>query len=306
MSQGGLLRESDANVTSTNVDYKRYLIRSNVELNIDQSLTASLHVYGNIQDFIQPGVGYASVFNSLLTTPNNATPVYNFEGSFSGSNLYPRNSYAQSVATGYLKNNLQAASVDIGLKRNMNDLVKGSWLKALLSYSPSYEQEIRRVKDYNAFNYPVTGDTGRYNRVNTIADQTITQSVLERFQQTYIELSAGIDRSWRKNAVTGQVLTSYDNQQANNLLNQIYQGISARISYSYDNRFNAEIAGAYNGNNQFEKGKQYDIYPAAGVSWNVHHEQFLTKITFINELKIRASYGKIGNADPGYYGYMQS
>lgn len=306
LSQGGLLRENEANVQSTNVDYKRYVIRSNVELNIDKSLTASLRVYGNIQDFIQPGVGYASVFSSLLTTPNNATPVYNFEGSFSGTNLYPRNPYAQSVATGYLKNNLQAASVDIGLKRNMDDLVKGSWLKALLSYSPSYEQEIRRVKDYNAFNYPVTGDTGRYNRVNTIADQTNTQSVLERFQQTYIELSAGIDRSWRKNAVTGLVVASYDNQQANNLLNQVYQGISARISYSYNNRFNAEIAGAYNGNNQFEKGKQYDIYPAAGLSWNVHHEQFLKAVTFINELKIRASYGKVGNANPGYYGYRQS
>lgn len=306
LSQGGLLRESDANVTSTNVDYKRYVIRSNVELNIDKSLTASLHVYGNIQDFIQPGVGYASVFNSLSNTPNNATPVYNFEGSFSGTNLYPRNPYAQSVATGYLKNNLQAASVDINLKRDMNDLVKGSWLKALLSYSPSYEQEIRRVKNYNAFNYPVTGDTGRYNRVNTIADQTNTQSVLERFQQTYIEFSAGIDRSWRKNIITGLVLANYDNQQANNLLNQIYQGISARVSYSYNNRFNVEIAGAYNGNNQFEKGKQYDVYPAAGVSWNVHNEQFLKNSSFINELKIRGSYGKVGNADPGYYGYRQS
>lgn len=306
LSQGGLLRESDANVTSTNIDYKRYVIRSNVELNIDKNLIASLHVSGNIQDFIQPGVGYASVFSSLLNTPNNATPVYNFEGSFSGSNLYPRNPYAQSVATGYLKNNLQAASVDISLKRNMNDLVKGSWVKALLSYSPSYEQEIRRVKDYNAFNYPVTGDTARYNRVNTIADQTNTQSVLERFQQTYIELSAGIDRSWRKNTITGLVLASYDNQQANNLLNQIYQGISARVSYSYDNRFNAEVAGAYNGNNQFEKGKQYDIYPSAGLSWNVHQEQFLKKITFLNELKVRGSYGKVGNADPGYYGYRQS
>ncbi len=305
LSQGGLLRESDANVQSTNVDYKRYVIRSNVELNIDKNLTASLHVFGNIQDFIQPGIGYASVFSSLLTTPNNATPVYNFEGSFSGTNLNPRNPYAQSVSTGYLKNNLQAASVDISLKRNMNDLVKGSWLKALLSYSPSYEQEIRRIKDYNAFYYPVTGDTAQYNRVNTIADQTNTQSVLERFQQTYIELSAGIDRSWQKNVITGLVLASYDNQQSNNLLNQVYQGISARVSYSYDNRFNAEIAGAYNGNNQFERGRQYDIYPAAGVSWNVHHEPFLKGVAFINELKIRGSYGKVGNADPGYYLYRQ-
>ncbi len=306
MAQGGLLRENRANEQPSNVDYKRYVFRSNVELNIDRNLTASLNVLGNIQDYIQPGVGYASILSSLINTPNNATPVYNFTGSYGGTNQYQKNPYSESVATGYLKNNLQAASVDVGLKRNMNDLVKGSWLKTVLSYSPSYEQEIRRVKDYNAYNYPVTGDTTRYNRVNTIADQTNTQSVLQRFQQTYIELSAGINRKWQKNSFTGLILANYENQQANNLLNQIYQGLSTRLSYSFDNRYNLEVSGAYSGNNQFEKGEQFDFYPAAGVSWNIHNEKFFKQNTFLNELKIRCSYGKVGNADPGYYLYRQT
>ena len=306
MSQGGLFRENNANAQPSNVDYQRYIFRSNVELNIDRNLIASLNVLANIQDYIQPGAGYASIFSSLLNTPNNATPVYNFAGSFGGTNRYPNNPYAQAVATGYLKNNLQAASVDVALKRNMNSVVKGSWVKALLSYSPSYEQEIRRVRDYNAFNYPVTGDTTQYNRVNTIAEQTNTQSVLERFQQTYIELSAGINRNWQKNSFTGLVLANYDNQQANNTLNQIYQGISARLSYNFDNRYNVEVSGAYNGNNQFEKGKQFDFYPAAGISWNLHNEQFFKSIPFLNQLKLRGSYGKVGNADPGYYLYNQT
>lgn len=305
-AQGGLLRENPANQQPSNVDYKRYIFRSNVELNIDRNLTASLNVLGNIQDYIQPGVGYASIFSSLVNTPANATSVYNFTGSYGGTNQYQKNPYAQSVATGYLKNNLQAASVDVGLKRNMNDVVKGSWLKALLSYSPSYEQEIRRVKDYNAYNYPVTGDTTRYNRVNTIADQTNTQSVLERLQQTYIELSAGINRDWQKNSFTGLILANYDNQQSDNTLNQIYQGLSTRLSYSFDNRYNVEVAGAYNRNNQFEKGKQFGFYPAAGVSWNIHNEKFFMHNTLFNQLKIRGSYGKVGNADPGYYLYRQT
>lgn len=305
-SQGGLFREDPNNVQSTNVDYKRYIFRSNIEFNIDKNLTASLNALGNIQDFIQPGVGYASIFNSIVNTPNNATPVYNFTGSYGGTNQYQNNPYAQSVGTGYLKNNLQAASVDVSLKRNMNDLVKGSWIKALLSYSPSYEQAIVRSKDYNAYNYPVTGDTSTYNKVNTIADQTNTQSVLARFQQTYIELSTGINRNWKKNAITGLLLANYDNEQTNNTLNQINQGISTRLSYSFDNRYNLEVAGAYNGNNQFVKANQFGFYPAAGVSWNVHHEKFFKQNTFINELKLRASYGKVGNADPGYYLYRQN
>lgn len=305
-TQGGLLRENPNNVQPSNIDYKRYIFRSNVELNIDRNLTASLNVLGSIQDYIQPGAGYASIFSTLANTPNNATPVYNFTGSYAGSSRYPNNPYAQSVATGYLKNNLQAASVDVALKRNMNDVVKGSWVKALLSYSPSYEQEIRRVKDYNAYNFPITGDTANYNRVNTIADQTNAQSVLARFQQTYIELSAGINHNWQKNNFTGLLLANYENQQSNNTLNQVYQGVSTRLTYSFNNRYNIEVAGAYNGNNQFEKGKQFDFYPAAGISWNIHNEKFFKANPLFTEIKIRGSYGKVGNADPGYYLYRQT
>ncbi|MEJ7830846.1 MAG: TonB-dependent receptor, partial [Segetibacter sp.] len=87
---------------------------------------------------------------------------------------------------------------------------------------------------------------------------------------------------------------------------EVYQGISTRLSYSFDNRFTVEVSGAYSGNNRFEKGKQYDFYPAAGISWNIHNEDFFKHITLLNELKIRGSYGKVGNADPGYYLYNQT
>jgi len=306
LTQGGLFRENPENVQPSNVDYKRYIFRSNLEFTIDRYLTASLNALGNIQDFIQPGVGFSSIFNSFANTPNNATPVFNFTGSYGGTVQYPNNPYAQTVATGYLKNNLQAASVDVALKRKMDDVVKGSWVKALLSYNPSYEQEIRRARDYNAFNFPVTGDTAQYNRVNTVAEQTNTQSVLERFQQTYIELSAGYNLNWEKSGFTALVLANYDNQQNENLLNEVYKGISTRLSYSFDNRFNFEVAGAYNGNNRFEEGKQFDFYPAGGVSWNIHNEKFFKKSGFLDELKLRGSYGKVGNADPGYYSYRQN
>ncbi len=60
MTQGGLLRENPANVQPSNIDFKRYIFRSNVELNIDRNLTASLNILANIQEYIQQGVGYAS------------------------------------------------------------------------------------------------------------------------------------------------------------------------------------------------------------------------------------------------------
>ncbi len=305
-NQSGLFRESDVNSYGTNLNYSRYIFRSNIELNIDKNLTANLNLVGNIQDFIQPGVGFASAFANTVYTPNNATAVTNFRGTFAGTREYPRNPYAEAVGTGYLKNNLQAAAVNVGLTQKLGGLIEGAWAKALLSYSPSYEQRINRSKNYNAFNYPVTGDTTNVLRVSTISEQPNSTTILGRFQQTYLELSTGLDRSWNNNDLSAIILASYDNSQSNNTLNQIFQGVSSRLTYSFDKRFNVELAAAYSGNNRFAPGKQADFYPGAGASWNLHNEDFMQGSKFFDEVKLRASYAKVGNADPGYYAWRQN
>ncbi|QKJ28780.1 SusC/RagA family TonB-linked outer membrane protein [Mucilaginibacter mali] len=307
LAQGGLLKEDPNTAYGTNVDYKRYVLRSNIDINLDKHLSASFNLLGNIQDYYQPGVGYASVFSSILNTPANATPIYTpVGGTYAGTRQYPTNPYAQAVSTGYLKNNLQAASANISIKRMMDDVVKGLYVKALLSYTPSYEQQIDRSKNYNAYYYPVTADTTQHIKVNTISDQSNVASVIERFQQTYTELSMGYDHAFGNDKLSALLMGRYDNTQGDNTLNQVYKGFSGRVNYSFNNRFNVEAAGAYNGNNRFAPGNQYGFYPSVGASWNIHNEDFFKSINFLSELKVRATYGKVGNANPGYYTYLQA
>jgi len=305
-NQSGLFKEDAANPYRTNINYSRYIFRSNIELNVNKNLTASLSLLGNIQDFIQPGAGYTSIFSSLLNTPSNASAIYNFQGSYAGTQKYRNNPYAETVASGYLKNNLQSAAVNFALKQKTDKLIRGSWIKALLSYAPSYEQAINRSKNYNAYNYPVTGDTTNYLRVSTISEQLNSSSVQNRFQQTYVELSTGIERSWNNNDFSALILASYDNSNVINDLNQVYQGIAALLNYSFNKRFTFEVAGAYSANNRFAPRKQADFYPGAGISWNLHNEGFLKGNKFLNEFKLRVTYAKVGNADPGYYVWRQT
>lgn len=298
-NQRGLFKEPKDSVEQTNVDYKRYLIRSNVELKLDQRLTANFNLMANIQDFFQPGVGYDGVFNSLINTPANASPIYNQNGTFAGTRNYPQSPYAQTVARGHLQDNLQAAALDVSLRRSMDDVLKGSWVKAVISYNPSYDQQLDRSRGFNAY------DLSQNMRVSTFSTVPNTDDILQRFQQTYLEVSAGIDRTWGKNAITGLLMTNYENTQANNTLNQIYKNASGRLVYSYDERFNIEAGAAYSTNNRFAPGNQAAFYPAVGASWNLHNESFLKNSGFLNQAKIRATYGTVGNANPGYYLFRQ-
>lgn len=304
-NQEGLFRESEQNKYPTNISYKRYMIRSNIGIRIDDHLSAFLNVLGTIHDYIQPGAGYESIITGLKNMPNNAYPRLNFDGSLGGNTTYRGNLWGQSTATGYLKNNLQSGYFDVGLKRNMDDVLKGLWVKALLSYNPIYEQRIERTKDFQVFYFPVTGDTSNYRRFGTLSNQTNTSAIPERVQQAYTELSAGYDRDYGKTAVSGILLVNQESIQLNRNLNNFTKGIATRWNISFREKYNIEAAAAYNGNNYFAPGKQYDFFPAIGASWNLHKEAFFGS-GFFNQFKARVTYGKVGNANPGYYEFRQT
>ena len=310
LNQGGLLKEDAANAYSTNASYKRYLVRSNLQIKLNERTTAFLNILGNIQDSSEPGYTVNSIFSSLLYTPNNAYPIFNPNGSYGGNQNFQFNNYGLSTGTGYLLNNQRDSFVDLGLKRSLDNLLPGLWTKATISYNTMLEQRINRSKLFEVFQFtqdPVTGDT-TYNRIRERVEQQNTSAVNSRQQQTYAELALGYDRIWNdKHLFNALLLANRDNYQYGSNLNEIYQNLASRLSYSFNNRYLLELAAAYSGNNQFNPNNdQYGFFPSAGIGWNVHNEAFLKdKVNFLNQLKLRASYGKVGNAIPGYYLYRQ-
>lgn len=307
LNQQGLFRESPNNTYATNATNKRYTFRSNINIKINDKVSAFLNILGSIQDAAQPGSTTGTIFTNLLNTPNNAYPALNFNGTYGGNQSYGNNLLAQLQGTGYLKNNLQNGFVDIGLKRDLSSLLPGLWGKAMLSYNPSYEQQINRTKQFGTFQYPTTGDTANYQRFGLATEQTNTSSVIARSQQTYSEASLGYNHQKDRHRVDALLLLNYDSYQTANQLSETYKGIAARASYHYNNKYGVEMAAAYNGNNSFVKGSQYGFFPAAGISWNLQNETFFKEhIHFLNLFKLRATYGKVGSANPGYYVFQQN
>ncbi|CAH8283035.1 TonB-linked SusC/RagA family outer membrane protein [Mariniflexile fucanivorans] len=68
-----------------------------------------------------------------------------------------------------------------------------------------------------------------------------------------------------------------------------------RIGYNYKSKFIATLTGRYEGSSKFSANNQWAFFPAAAVAYNVSKEKFMKKIDFINQLKLRASYGFSGN-----------
>lgn len=75
-----------------------------------------------------------------------------------------------------------------------------------------------------------------------------------------------------------------------------YQGLVGRATYGYDDRYLAEVNFGYNGSENFMKGKRFGFFPAFSLGWRISNESFMESTKeWLNNLKLRASYGQVGN-----------
>lgn len=69
-----------------------------------------------------------------------------------------------------------------------------------------------------------------------------------------------------------------------------------RVTYGFDNRYNIELNGAYNGTERFGPGYKFGFFPSVGIGWTVSNEKFFEGATNVmNKLKFRYSDGMVGN-----------
>src|SRR5699024_7739900 len=68
-----------------------------------------------------------------------------------------------------------------------------------------------------------------------------------------------------------------------------------RSTYNYDNRYIIEYNGSYNGSEKFAREFRFGFFSSGGVAWNISNENFMKPVSFVNNLKLRGSYGTIGD-----------
>ncbi|MDR1601906.1 MAG: TonB-dependent receptor [Tannerella sp.] len=78
-----------------------------------------------------------------------------------------------------------------------------------------------------------------------------------------------------------------------------------RINYSYKERYLAEINARYDGTSRFPKNNRWGLFPSVSLGWRISEESFIQdNAAWIDNLKLRASWGQLGNQNIGYYPYQ--
>jgi TonB-linked SusC/RagA family outer membrane protein len=303
LNQQGLLKKSPSTVYNTAAEYKRYIFRTNVSVDLNKNFTTFLNLFTRVQNFNEPGATTPGIFNNFLNTPNSAYNILNSNGTLGGNREYQNNMYGQAFLSGYRPSYSRDFNVDLGLKAKLG---KGFWIKGLASINAYLLESTNRSKGLVIFQQKGTGTTPEFQQFGTTSDQANSVSVGSQNRRFYTEASLGYSKEIGQHSIDAVIVASNDNNFENTDLDYNYRGVSAKLSYSYQEKYLAEIAVAYNGNDRYPIGHRYGTFPAIGLGWNISKESFLkNRPSWINDIKIRASVGKTGNADPRYYAYNQ-
>lgn len=84
-------------------------------------------------------------------------------------------------------------------------------------------------------------------------------------------------------------------------------GVFGRINYDYKGKYLVEVSGRYDGSSRFPKGQRWGVFPSFSLGWRISEEKFFSPLKeWWNDVKIRFSYGSLGNQQVGYYDYIRT
>lgn len=310
---GGNYQDMDGIVPTTNIR------KGTIRINLDQTLTKWLKMGVNtsFQYSVSNDPDVAFQVRQVVT----ASPlgnIYNADGTLNvrpGGNqesFNPLLDLNESTTKKFNRNDILNLFVDISPVKNLNFRINASrrsWNYKQLSYATRYSsngyannagsgsinfQENAQWQIENILTYNFAINKNHFNL-------TGVGSVNENNYYSFNNSSTLIPNDILNIYGLGFALKNTPSIGGNR--RRLVSGVG-RIQYDFDSKYYATLSARMDGSSVFGANNKWGYFPAIAVGWNVHREPFLRNFTALNNLKVRASYGSVGNEAIAPYGSL--
>lgn len=318
-NDNGLLKVDNRNNFNNNIDLKRYVLRSNVNINVTKSTEVIIRLHASFDDYTGPINGGSDVYAQIMnTSPVLFQPYYEPDAENMGSYhiLFGNydtgnylNPYAEMVR-GYKQYSKNTVLGQFEIKQNLDFITKGLSIRGMASTTRNTYFDV--VRSYTPFYYEIGGydkyhNTYTLNCLNPSSGTeylTYNPGTKNVSAVTYAEAAMNYDRTFnKKHGLSGLLVFTARNQLeggASSLIESLAHrnlGLSGRFTYNYDKRYFLEYNFGYNGSERFAAKERFGFFPSAGLGWIISNEKWYPvglKNT-LNMLKLKATYGLVGN-----------
>jgi TonB-linked SusC/RagA family outer membrane protein len=303
LDQGGQWKiQQDDYDPSSNL--KRYNFRSNVDVDLNESLKAFLNVAGYLEKVNSPNADANLIFASLNeqapVRPGPLTP----EGevmTFTSATQPPPYGYINR--SGYRQETRSNVIASFGMEQDLSSIAQGLSAKLMASFDTRSNYRLTGARSYEEWivNEVSGGEDFRYERLSGENSSLSLSTGTDFESKSNFQLFVNYENTFsEKHEITGLLFGQREqlNRPGDNIPFNLI-GVSSRLTYNYDSKYFLELNAGYNGSEQFSEGNRFGFLPAISAGWLISGENFLEDNPGITHLKIRGSYGEVGNDQLG-------
>lgn len=293
--------------------YKKFNFRSNLELDISKTTKANVQIGGFTSNRSSPG---GSPFLDILAAATNGTAGM-WEGKFvTLARANGRNALG-TFFDGFDRYSNSVLNLNVGLKQKFDFLLKGLSGRVMGAYDSEYGQSrgfSRSYARYAAEKVDVNGDGILDPILRQAGEDGVLNDPSESFSRSkrvYLESALEYNNTFGKHAVSGLLLYTQRKQFYHSLsypgIPLGYQDFVTRFTYNYAQKYMLEFNMGRNGSENFPVNSRFGWFPAVSAGWVVTNEPFVKKAigeNFLSYLKLRSSYGFVGNDRMGSLRFM--
>jgi TonB-linked SusC/RagA family outer membrane protein len=302
--------------------YNRYNLRFNIDSDVTDRLKFRLNVSGNVSDEREPGAftgdGTLERLVTRITRQNATQPVQTSEGWYSHIDrgapwaaLASKN-FVQDEGTHFLGNTNFTYSI-------LNSLEVIARAGYEINYSKYRKFRSRFRVDPNLLQKPARLG------INLGNSKTLTLEGILKYSKSLQAHEINLTGGYSQISSRSEGSYAYRDNFPNNNLHQLAAASSSnmvsnsnasewalrsafgRLEYSYDNRYLFETSARYDGSSRFREGNRYGFFPSFSVGWIISNEQFFeNKLPWVSNMKLRVSWGELGNQQIGNYPYQST
>ena len=314
---------------STQLHFDQLNLRTNLEIKLTPLTTVHVGAAGLVISKYQPAtpnagqsVAQGTMFSvnrysinrlasedivyDAFSIPSALFPVRNFNGTWGGTNLFGNNPLAETGAVGLDMNHIRSFSNEIRLEQDLSKVVEGLSAELFGAYFTQSDYWENKTKTFSYVEViPQLDESGAI--IDTTLNYLGKDSDLNpvRYsgngQITNYDLRGGLNynNNFGAHNINSWILyqvEQIDLHQENRVYR--YSNLAGNILYSYADKYFLDATISYSGTNRIQvKSDRYGLFPAIAGAWLISKESFLEDVDFLTLLKLRASYGKVGNGN---------
>ena len=307
LTQDGIFNSYD-DIYKANWTFNRYNYRANIDVDVTETTLLRVNLGGRTEVRHEPQARANNFWLQLqYGLPFAGVGLYEgkhvraHQTNVMISDLENGDVFETIYGRGYVQSTSNTVNMDVTLTQRLDMLIPGLSFMAKGAYNNTFGHNITRNKSepyYTAHRDPDTNELF-FRKMRDGQPHLSFGQTYSRRRDWYLEGSLSYARRFGPHNVSALALYNQSlNQYPGGTFASVprgYVGLVGRLTYDYNTKYLFDFNIGYNGSENFHRDHRYGVFPAFSVGWIISQESFLQGIDFLNYLKLRASYGIVGN-----------